>query len=250
VPTGSWMPVAPDLTLAHLYPDLLHTYADRGNLLTLARRAEWRGFSVEVAGVTLDERLPPNPGVIVIGGGTDRIQEVVAKDLRARRAELEAAIADGAVLLGVCGGYQFLGEHYALAEGRIIEGLAFLDVRTVAQAGRIIGRVVANASLWGREFELVGFENHAGRTYLGSGAVPLATVQRGGGNNGDDRTEGAVHGLVVGTYLHGPVLPANPAFADALLEQALVRRMGGAPLAALDDSVELAAHRGARGHRR
>ena len=96
--------MASDLVLVHLYPDLLHTYADRGNLLTLARRAQWRGFSVEVAGVTLGERLPPHPGVIVIGGGTDRIQEVVANDLLARRAELEAAIADGAVLLGVCGG--------------------------------------------------------------------------------------------------------------------------------------------------
>src|SRR5207245_11118103 len=135
--------------------------ADSANLLPRARRAEGRGFSVEVAGVTLGERLPRQPGVIVIGGGTDRIQEVVAKDLLARRAELEAAIADGAVLLGVCGGYQFLGAHYALAQGRIIEGLALLDVHTVAEAGRIVGRVVADATLWGREFELVGFENHA-----------------------------------------------------------------------------------------
>jgi CobQ-like glutamine amidotransferase family enzyme len=217
------MPVPPDLVLAHLYPDLLHTYADRGNLLTLARRAGWRGF--------------------------DRIQEVVAKDLRLRRPELEAAIAEGAVLLGVCGGYQLLGAHYASAEGRIIPGLELLDVHTVAEAGRIVGRVVALATLWGREFELVGFENHAGRTQLGSGAAPLATVKRGGGNNGDDGTEGAVHGLVVGTYLHGPVLPANPAFADALLERALAYRTAGAPLAALDDSVELAAHRRARGLR-
>ena len=242
--------MAPDLVLAHLYPDLLHTYADRGNLLTLTRRAEWRGFSVEVTGVTLGERLPPHPGVIVIGGGTDRIQEVVAQDLRARRAELEAAIGEGSVLLGVCGGYQLLGAQYALPDGRIIEGLALLDVHTVARAGRIVGRVVAQATLWGREFELVGFENHAGRTYLGPGAAPLATVQRGGGNTGDDGTEGAVHELVVGTYLHGPVLPANPAFADALLERALAHRTGGAPLAPLDDSVELAAHRGARGLRR
>jgi len=242
--------VASDLVLAHLYPDLLHTYADRGNLLTLGRRAEWRGFSVEVAGVTLGERLPPHPGVIVIGGGTDRIQEVVAKDLLARRAELEAAIADGAVLLGVCGGYQFLGAHYALAEGRVIQGLALLDVHTVAEAGRIVGRVVAQATLWGREFELVGFENHAGRTYLHEQARSLATVHKGGGNNGHDRTEGAVRGKVVGTYLHGPVLPSNPAFADALLEQALLPRTGGAPLAALDDTLELAAHRGARRTRR
>lgn len=242
--------MAPDLVLAHLYPDLLHTYADRGNLLTLSRRAEWRGFSVEVAGVTVGEPLPPHPGLIVIGGGTDRIQEIVAKDLRARRAELEAAIAEGAVLLGVCGGYQFLGAHYALAEGRIIEGLALLDVHTVAEPGRIVGRVVAQATLWGREFELVGFENHAGRTYLHEATRSLATVHKGGGNNGHDKTEGAVWGRVVGTYLHGPVLPANPAFADALLEQALLHRTGGAPLAALDDTLELAAHRGAKGARR
>jgi len=242
--------VTADLLLAHLYPDLLHTYADRGNILTLARRAEWRGFSVEVAAVSRGERLPQSPGLILIGGGTDRIQDVVAKDLLDRRPELEAAIAGGAVLLGVCGGYQFLGSRYVLADGRVIEGFAFLEIETVAGEGRIVGRVVARAKLWSREFELVGFENHGGRTHVGSAAVPLATVQRGGGNNGDDRTEGAVHGLVVGTYLHGPVLPANPAFADALLERALAHRTGGAPLAPLDDTLELAAHRRARNVRR
>jgi lipid II isoglutaminyl synthase (glutamine-hydrolysing) len=240
----------PDLVLVHLYPDLLRTYGDRGNVLTLVKRAEWRGFRVEVAGVTRGESIPERANLIFMGGGTDRIQEIIGVDLRARRPALEEAAAKGAVVIGVCGGYQFLGAQYVDVAGASIEGLGLLDISTVAGRDRIIGNVRAQASIDERSFELFGFENHAGRTTLGALARPLAAVPRGRGNNGDDGTEGAVQGTVVGTYLHGPVLPVNPALADVLLEWALAGRLRGEPLAPLDDSLEDEAQLSARSRKR
>jgi CobQ-like glutamine amidotransferase family enzyme len=234
--------VTADLVIVHLYPDLLRTYGDRGNVLALERRAEWRGFSVQVMPVSRDDPLPKDTGVVLIGGGTDRAQEALGPDLRGRGPELRDAAADGTIVLGVCGGYQFLGQEYIAADGARIEGLGLLDVTTRAGEDRIIGRVRARADLWGREFHLVGFENHGGRTSLGPEARPLATVEMGGGNEGSDGTEGAVQGTVVGTYLHGPVLPLNSGLADAILERALGRRTGGAPLQALEDDLEDLAH--------
>ncbi len=231
-----------DLVMVHLYPDLLRTYGDRGNVLTLERRASWRGFRVDVVQVSRGEPIPKGAGLVFLGGGTDRIQEAIGEDLAGRRPELAEAAERGAVVFGVCGGYQFLGGVYVSAEGAAIDGLGLLDMETRAGEDRLIGRVTANARLWGEEFELVGFENHGGRTTLASSSTPLAVVERGGGNNGDDGTEGAVQGTVVGTYLHGPVLPANPAFADALLRRALAPRTGGEPLAPLDDELETLAH--------
>jgi len=241
-----------DLVLVHLYPDLLRTYGDRGNVLTLVRRAEWRGFVVRLEEITRGERLPPDARMIVLGGGTDRVQDLIGADLLARRDELTEATGAGAVIIGICGGYQLIGHRYVTAEGTEVEGLGLLDLETVAapRAKRIIGRVRARAAIWGRSFELVGFENHGGRTTLGPGAHPLARVPRGQGNNGRDRTEGAILGSVVGTYLHGPVLPVNPKLADLLLARALAPRTGGAPLEALDDRLEAAAHREARSLKR
>jgi lipid II isoglutaminyl synthase (glutamine-hydrolysing) len=234
-----------DLVLVHLYPDLLRTYGDRGNVLTLQRRAEWRGFTVDVVGVRRGERLPPSPSLVLIGGGTDRVQEVLAPDLKDRRGELEEAVAGGTVLLGVCGGYQFMGRTYIAADGTEIEGLGFLDIATRAGRDRIIGRVRARARLWEQDFDLVGFENHGGRTELGPRSVPLAKVTMGGGNNGRDGTEGAVQGTMLGTYIHGPLLPPNPRLADVLLHRALAPVTGGEPLAPLRDDLEEAAHRAA-----
>ena len=234
-----------DLVVVHLYPDLLRTYGDRGNVLALVRRAEWRGFRVRVDSISVGDPLPADADVILLGGGTDRAQVVVGPDIAVRRDELCDAAARGAVILGVCGGYQFLGRQYVMPDGQIVEGLSLLDVGTVAPAGedRIIGRVRARADLWGSTFGLFGFENHGGRTTLGPGATPLAIVPKGRGNNGRDGTEGAVQDSVLGTYLHGPVLPINPALADAVLARSLARRTGGAPLEPLDDRLELAAHR-------
>jgi len=239
-----------DLVVVHLYADRLRTYGDRGNVLALARRAEWRGFGVRVCEVGRGEPLPPKTDIVLMGGGTDRVQEIVGEDLLSRGGELLEATAAGAVVIGICGGYQFLGRRYVDARGAVIEGLGILDVETIAGEGRIVGNVRAEATLREERFELIGFENHGGRTRLGPDARPLATVPQGQGNNGGDRTEGAVQGTAVGTYLHGPVLPANPRFADELLRMALAERLGGEPLAPLDDALEEAAHSAARSRRR
>jgi lipid II isoglutaminyl synthase (glutamine-hydrolysing) len=232
-----------DLVIVHLYPDLLRTYGDRGNVLVLQRRAEWRGFSVEVVPVLRGEAIPSRANLIFLGGGSDRVQTVVAADLLSRREALAEATSKAATILGVCGGYQLLGNSYTAADGTAMQGLGLLDLATVAGTKRMIGRVRAHTRLNGRSFELVGFENHGGRSYLGGGAGPLAKVPVGQGNNGEDGTEGAVQGAVIGTYLHGPLLPANPAFADALLEAALAARTGGEPLTPLVDDLEDACHR-------
>jgi len=239
-----------DLVIAHLYADLLRTYGDRGNVLALARRAEWRGCSVKVCPVGRGEPLPASTRIVLMGGGTDRVQEIIGEDLLSRRGQLRDAADDGVVVIGICGGYQLLGTRYVDAAGAAIDGLGLLDVETVAGGDRIVGNVRADASLGGSAFELVGFENHGGRTRLGPAAKSLATVPPGQGNNGEDRTEGAVQGTVVGTYLHGPVLPANPAFADELLRIALADRLEGKPLEPLDDTLEEAAHAAARSRRR
>jgi len=233
-----------DLVIVHLYPDLLRTYGDRGNILALQRRAEWRGFTVDVREVLRGQRMPAVADVVLIGGGSDRAQEALAEDLASHRTELEAVASEGAVI-GVCGGYQFLGHRYVTLDGASIEGLGLLDVETVAEEDRIIGDVRAKAVLWDRCFDLVGFENHGGRTRLGPGAKPLGTTEPGRGNNGVDGTEGAVQGGVIGTYLHGPVLPANPPMADAILERVLFDH-GGGPLPPLDDAIEIRAREEAR----
>ncbi len=233
----------PDLVLVHLYPDLLCTYGDRGNVMALARRAQWRGFRIRVDAVSRGDRLPPDAGLVFIGGGSDRLQAAVGVDLLRRRRALAEMAASGCVVVGVCGGYQILGRAYLPESGQPIEGLGLLRVETVAASGRLVGRVRAAGSLWGRSFDLTGFENHAGRTRLDEGVAPLARVTVGAGNDGADGTEGAVEGTIVGTYLHGPVLPLNPVLADLLLGKALAPVTGGGPLAPLADEVEDAAHR-------
>jgi CobQ-like glutamine amidotransferase family enzyme len=232
-----------DLTLVHLYPDLLMTYGDRGNVLTLARRAAWRGFGVEVVGVSRGEAIPAATNLVMIGGGSDRVQHLIGSDLTERAAPLRDLVAGGTVILGVCGGYQLLGHRYMATDGADVPGLGLLDVTTGTGERRIVGRVRATARMGDRSFPLSGFENHAGRTRLGAEAVALATVPAGQGNNAEDGTEGAIQGTVVGTYLHGPVLPTAPEFADALIQMALASVTDGAPLAPLDDSLESAARR-------
>jgi hypothetical protein len=233
-----------DLVIAHLYPSLLRTYGDRDNVVVLSRRAEWRGFSVRIEEVGRGETIPIDTNIIVLGGGTDIVQGIVGRDVVSRAGEVRDAIARGALVFGVCGGYQLLGHSYILPDGSVIEGLGILDVETRAARDRIVGRVRGEARLWDRSFELVGFENHGGRTTLGSEAGPLASVPRGHGNNGRDHVEGAVQGSVVGTYLHGPVLAINPQLTDAMLVRALGALTGGEDLKPLDDSLERRAHDG------
>jgi CobQ-like glutamine amidotransferase family enzyme len=230
-----------DVRLCHLYPDLLNLYGDRGNIATLVQRARWRGLDVRVIEARLGDPIDPAASdLFFIGGGEDRQQRLAAPDLReVKGAALRDAAADGAVVLAVCGGYQLLGHAYRPADGPELEGLGLLDLHTVHPgpgARRLIGNVVIRDPASGQL--LVGFENHGGRTHLGPGAAPLGTVVAGFGNNGEDRTEGAVAGSVYGTYLHGPLLPKNAWFADRLIALALRRRHGEVTLAPLPDAEE------------
>ena len=232
------------LRVCALYPDLMNIYADRGNLLMLERRCRWRGIGFELTAAGLG--APVDPGahdLFYLGGGQDRDQRLCALDLvEVKRDALHAAAARGAVVLGVCGGYQLLGHRYALDDEEI-PGIGLVDLETVRADGpRLIGNVAIELSIDGDRRVLAGFENHAGRTVLGAGEAPLGRVLRGHGNPGASGFEGVRRDGVVGTYLHGPLLPKNAWFCDWLIRRAT----GLERLDALDDALEDAAHAEAR----
>ena len=239
------MPEAPTLRVCALYPDLMNIYADRGNLLMLERRCAWRGIGFALSGVGLGDPLDPGAAeLFYVGGGQDRDQRLCALDLaEVKRDALHAAAARGAAILAVCGGYQLLGRSYALGD-EMLPGVGLVDLQTVRGEGpRLIGNVAIEVELDGSEPRvLAGFENHGGRTHLGASAQPLGRVLRGHGNNGSDGAEGVRSGNVIGTYLHGPLLPKNSWFADWLIAAAL----GLDELEPLDDELERAAHAEAR----
>jgi CobQ-like glutamine amidotransferase family enzyme len=237
-----------ELRIAHLYPRELNLYGDRGNLLALADRVRRRGGEVRVVAVGPGDPFRAGEvDLVFIGGGQDREQRWIAEDLlRQKGRELVAAVRDGMPLLAVCGGYQLLGRYYRTQTGEKIPGVGLFDAWTEAGRQRLIGDVALETDLWdeGRR-TLVGFENHAGRTWLGPSARPLGRVLRGHGNNGRDRAEG-VHWLnAVGTYLHGALLPKNPRLGDWLILAAWRRKYGLARLEPLDDGWEWTAHRAA-----
>lgn len=237
------------LRLLALYPEQMNIYADRGNILFLRHRCEWRGIAFEYAAGGPGESVDPGAhDLIYIGGGQDRDQRMVAADLVAgKRDALASAVDDGAVLLAVCGGYQLLGHSYQLGAERI-PGLGLADLETVREPGpRLIGSVAIEADLGGGPRLIAGFENHGGRTHLGPGATPLGRVVKGFGNNGRDGFEGVRRANMIGTYLHGPLLPKNAWLADRLIQLALARGRGSEPeLEPLDDRLEAAAHESAR----
>jgi CobQ-like glutamine amidotransferase family enzyme len=248
------------LRICALYPDLMNIYADRGNLLVLERRCAWRGIGFELTGSSLGQPLDGGAhDLYYIGGGQDRDQRLCAADLHEHKREaLHEAAARGAVVLGVCGGYQLLGDSYAL-DGDTLMGVGLLRARTVREPGaRLIGNVAIDLALYSSGDEgssrgdsrggvvplvLAGFENHGGRTYLEPSATPLGRVLKGHGNDGRSGYEGARAGNVIGTYLHGPLLPKNVWFADWLIATALGIDAG--ELAPLDDDLERAAHNSA-----
>ena len=244
-PPGPAADAVPAVRVAHLYPDRMNIYADRGNLAVLRRRLAWRGLTLEVADVGLGDRVDPDAcDLVYLGGGQDRDQELVAQDLVATKADaLRAATADGAVLLAVCGGYQLAGAGYTGVDGSRMPGIDVLDVDTEAGPTRLIGDVVIEAEIDGVTRQVVGYENHAGRTTLGPGSTPLGRVVHGHGNDGSGGFEGAVTGRAIGTYLHGPLLPKNPWLADLVLRWALERGTGESiTLEPLDDTLEQRAH--------
>jgi lipid II isoglutaminyl synthase (glutamine-hydrolysing) len=234
------------IRVGHLYPEYLNIYADRGNIAVFARRAAWRGHELEVTPLGLAEAIVPGAhDLYYIGGGQDREQLLVAENLAAKADGLREAVAGGAVVLAVCGGYQLLGRGYRGLHGEEMPGVGLLPLETVAGERRMIGDVLIECELEpGAHRTVAGFENHAGRTRLDPGAEPLGRVVAGFGNDGESGFEGCRSGRVLGTYLHGPLLPRNPWLADWLLGQALAHCSGGEPpaLAPLPDALEARAH--------
>jgi CobQ-like glutamine amidotransferase family enzyme len=233
----------PTLRVCSLYPELMNIYADRGNIAVLRARCEWRGLAFEHRSASLGRPLDPDAhDLFYMGGGQDRDQTAVAYDMaETKRGALHAAARRGAVVLAVCGGYQLLGHSYEL-EGQRLPGVGLVDLTTVREAGpRLIGNCAIEADVGNGPRVIAGFENHGGRTYLGFGEQPLGRVLAGHGNNGRDGFEGVLRDNVIGTYLHGPLLPKNVWLADRLIELAL-----GVELEPLDDELESAAHASAR----
>ena len=234
------------IVVGHLYPDYLNIYADRGNIAVLARRAAWRGHDLDVRSISVGEGVPPSGiDLFYVGGGQDREQALVASDLAAKGEALKDAVADGAAVLAVCGGYQLLGRFYRDRSGEELPGAGVLPLHTVAGDRRMIGDVLLECELEpGLPRTLAGFENHAGRTILDPGAEPLGRVAAGFGNDGKSGYEGCRAGRAIGTYLHGPLLPRNPWFADWVLAQALAHAGRGDPpeLEPLADELEAQAH--------
>jgi len=261
------------LRIAHLYPEQMNIYGDRGNILALRQRCAWRGIDVDLLAVGVGREVDwAEVDIAFFGGGQDSGQALIAEDFVMRHGPaLRAAIDEGLVLLSICGGYQLLGHYFLTYTGEKLPGVGALDVHTVGGDVRLIGNIVVEtdlttdhrpmpssaakgpttkgdgSSVVGRRpsvVKLVGFENHSGRTYLGPGAKPLGLVLAGHGNNGEDGSEGAVYRNAFGCYMHGSLLPKNPQFADYLIGLALERRYG--PLVALTplhDYLELAAQR-------
>jgi CobQ-like glutamine amidotransferase family enzyme len=237
----------PALRVCSLYPELMNIYADRGNIAILRARCEWRGIGFEHAAASLQEPLDPDAhDLFYMGGGQDRDQVAVAHDMaETKREALHAAAGRGAVVLAVCGGYQLLGHSYELG-GEELPGVGLVDLRTVREPGsRLIGNCAIEADVGGGPRIIAGFENHGGRTYLGAGELPLGRVLAGHGNNGSDGFEGVHRDNVIGTYLHGPLLPKNVWLADRLIELALGIELEPLPDQQLEDGAHASARRAA-----
>lgn len=256
------------ITIGWLYPDLMSTYGDRGNIIALTRRLEWRGIEAIIKPITVETSLSElrASDLLFMGGAQDRQQTIVAQDLQKKKKVLSHMIEDNVPGLYICGGFQFLGNYYKEADGTMIEQLGVLDVYTENPGGkRLIGNIAVDATAIlhpvipdligdpGKKLDsrlrendriiLVGFENHGGRTRLGVGVHPLGKVMKGYGSNAEDHTEGAIYKNSIGTYLHGPILPKNPLLTDWLIRKALERKFKVTiDLPALDDRLATLAH--------
>ena len=229
-----------ELQILHLYPELLNLYGDSGNILVLRKRLEWRHLGCTVHEVHMGERASlTGIDLVFIGGGSDREQRIVCDELQRQRSELAAFVEDGGVLLAVCGGYQLLGHSYLMGSEEV-RGLSLVDLYTDRGSPRLIGNVMVESRIAPQP--IVGYENHGGRTHLGARVEPLGRVLFGNGNDGKSGQEGCLYRNVVGTYVHGPLLPKNPGMADWLLSRALERRGDTGELEPLDDTEELAAN--------
>ncbi len=229
------------LTIGYLYPDLMNIYGDTGNIVTLQKRCEWRGIEVKIKNISVGDKLKTGEvDLFFFGGGQDESQNIVAKDLCNKAKILKGEIERGVPLLAICGGYQLLGEYYLPFEGERLEGVGVFPVFTKASSERMIGNIVIESDFG----ELVGFENHSGKTFLHPETRSLGKVVKGFGNNGEDSTEGCIYKNAIGCYLHGSLLPKNPKLADFLIQKALeVKYKEEVSLKSLDDSLEESAHK-------
>ena len=233
-----------NLNICHLYPDLLNTYGDRGNILALQRRAQWHGVTTEITNITIGDAFDAAKyDIVFLGGGQDYEQEIIQADvLNEKAGEIKAAIAGNKVFLCICGGYQLMGKYYKTWDGKEIEFLGALDLWSVGGKERMIGNIVFDSEHIkenGSPLRIVGFENHSGRTYLGEGIKPLGRILTGNGNNGTDGYEGAVYNNVYCSYSHGSLLPKNPILTDHMLSLALKEKYSDFnSLGTLDDTFE------------
>lgn len=224
------------IRIAHLYPDLLNLYGDRGNIMCMKKRLEWRGIGAEVTEYRIDDTVDfAKEDIVLLGGGSDREQMLVCRKLQTIQKSFRDYVEDGGTVIAVCGGYQLLGHSYVTDDGKM-EGLHLVDLHTEQGSPRLISNIVIENKDF--PYPIVGFENHGGRTHLGDGVEPLGRVLFGYGNNGADHQEGVLYKHVVGTYLHGPLLPKNPHVCDYLLKNALERRYGVTGLEPLPDREE------------
>ena len=223
------------ITIGHLYPDLLNLYGDRGNIACLMQRCLWRGIEAETIEFELNDEIDfTKLDIVLLGGGSDREQMIVCRKLKEIQKDFKAYVEDNGVVIAVCGGYQLLGNYYKTDEG-MIEGLELVDLYTEQEEGRLIDNIVLQSDLV--DMPVVGFENHGGRTYIGE-SKPFGKVLYGSGNDGKSGYEGVVYKNVIGTYLHGPLLPKNPQICDWLIARALERKYGDGELSPIDDSQE------------
>jgi len=231
-----------ELKICHLYPDVWNLYGDRGNVICMEKRLQWRGIDVITTGVSIGQKLDASEhDLFFIGGGQDFEQEVLLGDLaRGKSAELKAAVEDGVPVLAICGGYQMLGNSYKTWDGHQCDFTGILDIYTEGDKERMIGNYAFTCDEIG--MNVVGFENHSGKTYLGNTVKPLGKVLFGNGNNGSDGTEGARYKNVFATYAHGCLLPKNPVLCDHILKIALERKYGTVELSPLNDTIETSAH--------
>ena len=235
-----------ELNICHLYPDILNLYGDRGNIITMKRRLEDRGIKVNIDECSIGQPLNADKyDIFFIGGGQDFEQEVLLRDLSSGKAQdIRTAVEEEKTFLAICGGYQMLGEYYKTWDGVQLDFIGAIGVHTIGAKERMIGNYMFRTTPESGETVVVGFENHSGKTYLSEQVAPLGMMLSGNGNNGEDKTEGARYKNVFGTYSHGSLLPKNPVLCDFILQTALNHRYDGAePLAPLDDTLELNAHR-------
>ncbi len=236
-------PVKGELRILQLYPEAMNIYGDWGNTLAVARRASWHGYTPVILEYNVGDEFPEDVDIILGGGGQDSGQVKIIDDLPTIAPALTRLASEGVPMLVICGMYQLFGHEFTTVGGSTLTGVGILDVRTQGSETRLIGNIVTESEEFGT---IVGYENHSGKTVVGPGSTPLGQVTLGAGNNGDDSSEGARTGNVIGTYLHGSLLPKNPAIADFLIRTAAERRYGSFEPGALDDSLEQQARRSAQ----